>query len=108
QAQIGIVFAQQQTILSPRGKHPVGLVVRSLRDEIVNQHTDIRLVPAEDYRLFPTKTQYSVDSSHDPLSCSLLVSRGPVDLAGVIESPNELRFQRRVELRRFEVIVFDR
>ena len=53
QAQIGVVLAEQQTILGAGGEHPVRLN-RAFGDQIINQHTDISLVPAkDDWRAIP-------------------------------------------------------
>src|SRR5690606_23265359 len=45
QAQVGVVLAQLQAILGPRGEHAVGLG-DAARDEVVDQHAEVGLVAA--------------------------------------------------------------
>ena len=49
-----------------------------------------------------------VDSSHQPLSGSLLIARRTVHLTGEKQSGHKLRLKRMAQLRRVEIIVFYR
>ena len=48
-----------------------------------------------------------VDSCHQSLSRRLFVSRRTVHLPGEVETPDEFRFERVMQLRRRKIIVFD-
>ena len=47
-----------------------------------------------------------VDTSHQPLGSGLFVTRGSVHLTGEEEVLHYLRFERKLELGRVEIIVF--
>jgi len=45
QAQVGVVFAQDQPVFRAAGEHAIGLA-RATRDEVIDEHADIGLVAA--------------------------------------------------------------
>ena len=106
QSKIGIVLSEQNPILGPGGKHPVGLV-DSLRDKVVDQHADIGFIAFQNDRLLPFQRPVGIDSRHQTLGCSLFITGRTVDLTGKIESCNPFGFERMVELRRRKIVVFD-
>ena len=106
QAAVGVVVPQQQAILGPAGEHAVRLV-DALGHQVVDQDADVGLAAVEDERRLLLDLQRGVDAGHQPLGGGLLVAGGAVDLAGEVEAFDRLRFQRRVQLRRRGVVVFD-
>ena len=103
---IRIVFAQQEPVFRPRGKHPVRLP-GVLRDEVVDQHADIGLRAIQDQRRFPLDLQGRIDPGHDALGRGLFIPGGPVDLACMVQALHVFGFERLVELVRWKVVVFD-
>ena len=100
-----VVVAEQQAVLGPRSEHPVRLV-HSLGDQVVDQHADVRLVPAQDERGLIARVESRVDARHQPLGRSLLVARGTVELPGAEEPAHGLGLQRESELLRGKIVVF--
>ena len=82
----GVVVPHQQTMLAAAGQHPVGLV-RALRRQIVRQNPKVPVRPAQNERRLALHRQGRVDPRQEPLSRSLLVARGPVDLTGAEKPP---------------------
>ena len=76
----GVVVAQQQAVFAAAREHSVGLV-GPLRDEVVYQNADVRLVAPEDEGRFAAHAQRRVDSRDEPLARRLLVARGSVYLS---------------------------
>src|SRR4051794_9479351 len=70
---VGVVLAQQQAILRSRSKHPVRLD-RSLGYQIVDEHSDVSLVPSKNQWLLITDTSCRIDSRYKSLCCSFFVS----------------------------------
>ena len=94
-------------MLGPAGEHPVRFV-GPFGDEIVDEHADVRLRTAEDERPAAQHALRGVDARDDPLRRRFLVAARPVDLAGEIQVFDALGFQRRLQLRRRAIVVFDR
>ena len=106
QALVGVVGPQRQSVLGPAGEHPVGLGHPAC-DQIVDHHADIGLVPAEDDRVRSGGGAGGVQPGEETLGPRLLIARGAVDLAGQIQSAPFLDLQRRRQLARVDVVVFD-
>src|ERR1017187_740888 len=96
-----------QAKLRSRGKHTVRLV-RALADQVVNQDTGVPLGTADHDRIPPTELRPRVQSSHQPLTRGLLVTRCTVDLPGEVQTCDRLHFQSVAELPRIDGVVFDR
>jgi len=79
--EVGVAAAKQHPVLGARGEHPVRLV-HALRDQIVREHAEIGLVPAEGQRLLPSGRQRGVGAGQKPLGRGLLIAGGAVELAG--------------------------
>src|SRR4030095_3829137 len=105
QTLIRIVVSQKQSFLSTTCKHTIRLFC-SFSDKIINENTCVRLFPAQHEWRATLGLQSSVSSSNHALSCRLFVPRGAIDLAGKIEPADQLSFQRGLELRRREVVIF--
>src|SRR6185503_18076171 len=78
-SQICVVLPKQQPVFSPRGKHAIRLD-SSFGNQIIYQHTDIRLIPSKNYRVLALNSSCGVDSSHKTLNTSLFVAGCAVDL----------------------------
>src|SRR3984893_9930147 len=87
---VGIIFAQEQAVLRPRGKHPVWLAADSARHQVVNHHSDVRLVTPQNQRWLVANLKRGVDSRHQALSASFLVAGSAIDLAGEEEPVHQL------------------
>ena len=106
QPPVGIVGPQQQPVFGPAGKHAVRLV-DAAGDQIVDHHADVRLVAAEHQRLLTAQTEHRVRAGKKPLRGRFFVPRGAVDLAGTKEPRYAFGLQRRPQLHRREIVVFD-
>ena len=106
EALVGIVLPEEDAVFGTRGEHTVGLV-DTLGDEVVNQHTDIRLRTREDKRRLALELQRGIDASHKALAGGLFVAGGAIDLAGKVETFNTLGLKGVGELGGREVVVLD-
>ena len=104
---VGVVRAQPETILGPRGEHPVRFA-DALGHQIVDQHADIGVSPVQDQGRPSGHRQTRVEPSHQALRRSFLVPRRPVDLAGEVQAWDHPRPQRVVERPWIDVVVLDR
>src|SRR5436190_19261304 len=100
-------MTQNQPILRTRRKHAVRFG-GSFCHQIINEDADISLISAQNNRLLTLNSAGSVYAGHQPLSTSLLIAGGPVDLACQEKIAANFGFQRRVELRWEGKIIFDR
>ena len=107
QAQVGVVVPKGKPVLGPRSEHPVGFL-GSLGHKVVDEDTDVGLVPAQNQRSPALNLSRGVDSGDEPLPGRFLVARGSVELAGKEKAANALGFERRMKLGRWTEIVFDR
>ena len=85
QPEAGIILTEDETTLCPAREHPIWLV-RSLCDEIIDQNADVGILTAEDERGVSSNAQCGVDTRHDPLGGSFLVSGRSIDLSSKIEA----------------------
>ena len=93
-------------MLGARSEHSIRLI-DTLRNEVVDQHTDVGLVTSQNERLLASEFEVGVDTRHQTLRGSLLVTRCAVDLTGEVEVVDQLGFERVVELRGREIVVLD-
>ena len=94
-------------MLGAAREHAVWLNGR-LRDQIIHQHADVRLIAPEDELAVAPREPGRVDPSHDPLGRGLLVAAGPVDLSRQEQPLDELGHPRRMDLVRADHVVLDR
>src|SRR3989475_3720986 len=102
-----VVLAEEQPKFRPRREQPVRLV-DSARHQIIDQHSDVRVVASEDHRLGAADPAHGVDAGHDALARCFLVARRPVDLTGKEEMLDALHLEPGRELSRRIVVVLDR
>ena len=107
QAQVRIILPQQQPILRARREHPIRLR-RALRNQVINQHPDVSLVPPQHHRRLPRRAPRRIDARHQPLRARLLVARRAVDLPREEQVPAHLRLQAGVKLRGVREIILHR
>src|ERR1044071_2092729 len=78
-AQVGVILAEQKPVFGPGGKHPVRLR-GSFRNEIINEHSNVRLVATENNGLPTLHPAGCIDTRHQTLGSSFLIPRSPVNL----------------------------
>jgi hypothetical protein len=85
---VRVVMAQEQSILRSAGEHAIGL--DWIRDhEIIDEDTDICLVPAEKEGRLSASPERCVCSRDQALRARLFIAGGPIDLSRQIE-PGDL------------------
>ena len=87
-----IILTKKYSILRTRGEHSVWLI-NSLRDQIINQDSNIRLITAKNERILAVNLQMSVDSCDNPLSTSLFVAGSTINLTRKIQIFNIFQFK---------------
>ena len=102
----GIVLPKYKTALRPAREHAVRFI-SSFRDEIVDQHADVGVLPTEHERFLTTYGKRGVNPCHDPLCGSLFVSGCAVDLPGKVKSADSFRFKSMQEFARVYSIILD-
>ena len=107
QALIGVVDAQAQAEFGARGEHPIRLG-NAASDEVVDHHAEIGVGAGDGDAVTAAGRQSRIDPGQQALGGGFLVTRGAVDLAGEIEAGQPLDRQRRPQLARIDVVVFDR
>src|SRR5262245_31141349 len=80
----------------------------SFRDQVVDQHTDVRLVATQDQRRFAADASGRVDSRDEALRGSFFVTGRPVDLTGEEQTRDPPGLERSLELGRLNEVVLDR
>ena len=106
QAQVGIVFTQQQTMLGARSEHAVGLG-SAQSNQIIDQNTEIRLIAPRTPGRLTLNSQGRIQTGEQPLGGRLFIAGGAVDLAGEVQTFDRARLQRGMQVARIEEIVFD-
>src|SRR5471032_23209 len=106
QAQVGVVFAQDQAIFGPGRKHPVRFLSPE-SNQVVDQHTDVRLVAARAPAVFALCTQCRVGSGQQTLGAGFFVTGGAVDLPGEEQAADHFGFEAVFQVTRVEVVVLD-
>src|SRR5215469_11912674 len=85
EATIGVIDAQMQAKLGPRGEHPIRFVC-SLADEVIDEDGGVGFGAIENQRRLALYFQCRIDAGHDPLACSFFIAAGAIDLSGEIKS----------------------
>src|SRR4030095_2323959 len=79
QAQVGIVDAQQQSMLGARSEHSVRLQATA-RYKVVDEDADVGLVSTQNDRRLATNGLRGVQTRNDSLSSGFFIAGGPIDL----------------------------
>ena len=106
EAQVGIVFAQQQAMFGAAGEHAIRLA-RAARHQVVDEHADVALAALRDEGLLCRRRARGVDAGDEALRRGFFVARGAVDLAREKQARERLRLERGLEIARIEEVVFD-
>ena len=106
EAQVGVVLAQEQTVLDPRGEHPVRFV-SAFGDKVVNHYADVRVGAGQLQRGSLLHAERGVGPGHKPLGRGFLVTGGAVYLPREVEVAERAGFERGEELGRVRVVVLD-
>src|SRR5688572_22948016 len=106
QAQIRVVLAKQQPVFGAAGEHAIRLA-GAARDQVVDQHADVTLVPLRYERLERACAADGIDAGDEALRRGFFVARGAVDLPGEEQAAQRLCFERTCEIARIEEIVLD-
>ena len=106
QTQICIILPEKDPVFRTGGKHPIRLI-DALRNQIVNQNPDIRLITTKDERIFLLNLQVRIDARHQTLGSGFLITRRTVDLSCQEQVLNTFRFQGRLQENRIKVIILN-
>ncbi len=108
---VRIVRAQRQTILGARCEHAIGLG-DAAGDKIVDHHGEIAFGAIEDDLATgapsPAHARRGIEPGDQALPRRFLIAGGAVDLAGEKETWHPPGLERRLQLARIDVVVFDR
>ncbi len=105
---IGVVGPEPQPELGAGRKHAVGLG-HAAGHQVVDHDAEIAVGPRHDeFTAAAARRQRRIDPRDDPLRAGLLVSRRAVDLPGQEKPRQRLHLERRLQLARIDVVVFDR
>src|SRR5205814_3505589 len=99
--------AQMEPILSSTAKHSIRFL-RALRNQIIDQNTDISLAAFKRKFGSPFHSQRRIRPSNQSLGGSFLVAGGAINLAGKVEAAHQFCFKGMQELSRRKIVVFDR
>ena len=103
---VGVIDAQVQPELSPRGEHAVRFV-NALVHQIVDQDSRVALRAADYQRFAALDAQRGVDARHNALASGFFVAGGTVDLPGQKQVLDLLRFEPRPQFRGLDHVIFD-
>ena len=106
EACIGVVDPELKPVLGPGGEQAVGLF-HTAADQVVDQHSQIGLFPAQDEGRGSLDPEGGVDPGHQALGRRLLVPGGAVDLSGQVQGLEGPCFQRGFQGGGGNGIVFD-
>src|SRR4051812_1977772 len=104
--QISVVDPQKKAMLGARGKHAIRLEA-SLRDQIVDEDADVRLVALKFKTALATNGERRIHPCDEPLCGCFFVTGRPVDLSGKEEPSHTLRLQPAGQLGRLDEVVLD-
>src|SRR3546814_2537512 len=76
--------------------------------DLIYQDSEIRLVTLWQPRVLIVHESGCIDASQQPLRGGLFVAGGAIDLPRKEQAPDGAGLQRRVQMARIEIIVFDR
>ena len=99
EAKIRIVLTEDQAVLAAAGHHAVRFI-RPLRDEVIDERTDVGFVAGKDERRFPLDLERRIDAGHEPLCRGFLIAARAVCLSCGVEARELLHLERRIELER--------
>lgn len=88
----GIILTKKKSAFSAACKHAIRFI-RSLRHKIVDHYTDVGILTTEDQRVFFFNVKRCINTCHQTLRCSFLVTRRTIDLSGKEKSGDSLRLQ---------------
>ena len=101
------ILPQRNGILRPRCHHAVGLF-RALRNKVVNEHADIRLVPPENKGRLFHNLKRRVNSRNQPLRRGFFVTRSSVNLPRAVNPFDFFKFKRRQNIQSVYAVVLYR
>src|SRR5262249_34682293 len=85
ETQVGVIDAQQQTMLRARREHAIRLEA-ALGNQVVDEDADVRLVSPQLETVPMLYRQRRIDAGNQSLRGGLLVAGCPIDLASQIET----------------------
>src|SRR5262245_36251581 len=100
----GLSLKSALPMLRARREHPVRLEA-TLRDQIVDEYPDVRLVARQLEAFASRNPMRRVDAGDDALRGGFFVSRRSVDLSGEKQSGDALRLEPPIQLRRLNEVV---
>ncbi len=106
QAQVRVVFPQEQAVLGAAREHAIGLA-RAAGDEVVDQHAEVTLAALRHPGLAALHLERGVDAGDQALGGGFFVAGGAVDLAGEVQPADELGLERGAQVPRIEEVVLD-
>ena len=107
QPEIGVIFAQHQSILGTTREHAIRLADTACR-EIVDEHADIRFMTLRMPLIFLLCLPRRIQAGEQSLRRRLLVAGRAIDLAGKVQARNRLGLKRRLQVTRIEVVILNR
>src|SRR5262245_15303580 len=99
-------MSQEEALLSAAGKHAIRLL-RTFSDKVIDKNSYVCLASRQDEGGTLLNFECCVGSRNQTLTCCLFITRRSVNLAGKIQSADQLCFECREKLSGWEVIVFD-
>ena len=106
QTQISIILAKLKAVFGSAGKHPVGFTC-ALRDQIINQNTDVCLVPAWCPRIFSTHTARGINARNQTLGCCFFITSSAIDLTGKKQTGYRFCLETEFKTARVKKIVLN-
>ncbi len=103
---ISIILTQKNSIFCPRSKHSIRFI-HTLRHKVVNQNSYIGLIASQDKRRFISYKQCSINTCNQTLSSCFLITGCTINLTGKEKTWKIFQFQRRFQLQRIKIIIFD-
>ncbi len=88
-------------------EHPIRLS-RTAGDEVIDEHANVGVAALGQPCLASSEGQGGVNSGDQPLCGRFLVTRRPVDLPSEEQTLDNPGLERRLQIPRIEVVVFDR
>ena len=103
---IRIIFAQQQAVFGPAGKHAVRFFGPHGR-QIVNQYAHVGLIATQDERIFLLYLQGRVGTGYETLGTGFFVTGRTVNLAGKEQTINILGFEGLFQVAGIEEVILN-
>ena len=86
----GIILTKKKSAFSAARKHAIRFI-RSRRHKVVNHYTYVGILTTEDQRFFLFNVKRRINTCHQTLRCSFLVTRRTINLSGKKKSGDSLR-----------------